>query len=169
MVNLELCGSQQTEKFLKRWEYQTTLPVFWETCMQVKKQELELEMEQLMVKTWGRSRTRLHVVTLVIQLLWPTSVLNNQGDNWQPFATPFPDFDQSVVAFPVLTLDSWPVHMFLRRQVRWSGTPISKNFPQFGVIHTVKGFTTVNETEIDVFLKFSCFLYDPSEKWKWKC
>ena len=33
-----LCGSQQTGKFLKRWEYQTTLPVSWETCMQVKKQ-----------------------------------------------------------------------------------------------------------------------------------
>ena len=32
-------------KFLKRWEYQTTLPVFWETCMQVKNQQLELNME----------------------------------------------------------------------------------------------------------------------------
>ena len=36
-----LCGLQQTGKFLKRWEYQTTLPVSWETCMQVKKQWLE--------------------------------------------------------------------------------------------------------------------------------
>ena len=33
-------------KFLKRWKYQTTLPVSWETCMQVKKQQLELDMEQ---------------------------------------------------------------------------------------------------------------------------
>ena len=33
-------------KFLKRWEYQTTLPVSWETCIQVKKQQLELDMEQ---------------------------------------------------------------------------------------------------------------------------
>ena len=33
-------------KFLKRWEYQTTLPTFWETCMEVKKQQLELDMEQ---------------------------------------------------------------------------------------------------------------------------
>ena len=32
--------------FLKRWEYQTTLPTFWEICMQVKKQQLELDMEQ---------------------------------------------------------------------------------------------------------------------------
>ena len=36
-----------------------------------------------------------------------------------------------------------------------------KNFPQFVVIHTVKGFTIVNETEVDVFLEFCCFLYDP--------
>ena len=33
-------------KFLKRWEYQTTQPVSWETCMQVKKQQLELDMKQ---------------------------------------------------------------------------------------------------------------------------
>ena len=33
-------------KFLKRWEYQTTLPVSWETCMQVKKQQLEPDMKQ---------------------------------------------------------------------------------------------------------------------------
>ena len=34
-----------------------------------------------------------------------------------------------------------------------------KNFPQFVVIHTVKGFSIVNEA--DVFLEFSCFFYDP--------
>ena len=33
-------------KFLKRWEYQTTLPASWETCTQVKKQQLEPDMEQ---------------------------------------------------------------------------------------------------------------------------
>ena len=33
-------------KFLKRWEYQTTLPASWEICMQVKKQQLELDLEQ---------------------------------------------------------------------------------------------------------------------------
>ena len=41
-----LCGSQKTGKFFKRWEYQTTLPAFWEISMQVKKQQLELDMEQ---------------------------------------------------------------------------------------------------------------------------
>ena len=36
-----------------------------------------------------------------------------------------------------------------------------KNFPQFIVIHTVKGFGIVNKAEIDVFLELSCFFYDP--------
>ena len=48
-----ICGSWQTGKFLKRWEYQTTLPASWETCMQVKKKQLELDMEQ---QTGSKSR-----------------------------------------------------------------------------------------------------------------
>ena len=35
-----------------------------------------------------------------------------------------------------------------------------KNFPQFLVIHTVKGFSAVNETEVDDFLELLCFLHD---------
>ena len=35
-----------------------------------------------------------------------------------------------------------------------------QNFPQFIVIHTVKGFGLVNKAEVDVFLEFSCFFYD---------
>ena len=51
-------------KFLKRWEYQTTLPVSWETYMQIKKQQLEPDMEQF--QNWERSPSRLHIVTLLI-------------------------------------------------------------------------------------------------------
>ena len=36
-----------------------------------------------------------------------------------------------------------------------------KSFPQFVMIHTVKGFSIVDETEVDVFLEFPCFLYNP--------
>ena len=39
-------------KFFKRWDYQTTLPASWEICMQVRKQQLELDMEQ---KTGSKS------------------------------------------------------------------------------------------------------------------
>ena len=38
-----------------------------------------------------------------------------------------------------------------------------QNFPQFLVIHTVKGFGIVNKAQIDVFLELSCFLHDPAD------
>ena len=53
-------------KFWKRWEYQTTWPVSWETCMQVKKQQLQLDMEQQTVPNRKTSMSRLYVVTLLI-------------------------------------------------------------------------------------------------------
>ena len=37
---------------------------------------------------------------------------------------------------------------------------IFKNIPQFVVMHTVRGFSIVNEAEVDIFLKFPCFFYD---------
>ena len=49
-------------KFWKRWEYQTTWPVSWGICMQVKKQQLELYMEQ----QTGSKLGRLYIVTLLI-------------------------------------------------------------------------------------------------------
>ena len=47
--------------------------------------------------------------------------------------------------------------------MRWSGIPISKNFPEFVVIHTVKGFDVVNKAEVDVFLELSCFFDDSTD------
>ena len=44
-------------------------------------------------------------------------------------------------------------------QVVWY-SQLFKNFPQFVVIHTVKGFGIVNEAEVDVFLELSCFFND---------
>ena len=41
--------------------------------------------------------------------------------------------------------------------------PISLRIFQFVVIHTVKGFGIVNKAEVDVFLEFSCFFYDPAD------
>ena len=47
-------------------------------------------------------------------------------------------------------------------QVVWY-SHLFQNFPQFIVIHTVKGFGVVNEAETDVFLELSCFFDDPSD------
>ena len=71
--------------------------------------------------------------------------LNKQGDNIQPWRTPFLIWKQSVVPCPVITVASWPAYRFLKRQVRWSGTPISFRIFQFILIHTVKGFGIVME------------------------
>ena len=87
--------------------------------------------------------------------------LNNQGDNIQPWCTPFPIWNQSVVPCALLAVASWPAYRFLKRQVRWSGIPISLWFFQFIVIHRVKGFGIVNKVEVDVFLEPSCFFDDP--------
>ena len=40
---------------------------------------------------------------------------------------------------------------------------LSQNFPQFIVIHTVKGFCIVNKAEIDVFVELSCFFHNPAD------
>ena len=38
-----------------------------------------------------------------------------------------------------------------------------RNFPQFVMMHTVKGFGIINKTEVDTFLEFSCFFYGPMD------
>jgi len=88
--------------------------------------------------------------------------LRKQGDNIQPCHTCLTILNQSVVPCRVLSAASCPTNRFLRRQMRMSGIPVSWR-SQFVVIQTVKGFTTVNEAEVDVFLEFPCFLYDPSD------
>ena len=77
-------------------------------------------------------------------LMMPSAYkLNKQGDDIQPWHTPFPIWNQSVVPCLVLTLASWPAYWFLRRQVRWSSISISLRIFQFVVTHIVK-FTIVN-------------------------
>ena len=82
----------------------------------------------------------------------------------QPWHTPFPIWNQSIVSCAFLFVASWFPYRILRRQVRWSGSPVFfKNFPQFVVIHTVRGFGIVNKAEVDVFLGHSCFFDDPAD------
>ena len=50
----------------ERWEYQTTWPASWESCMQVRRQQLELNIEQQTGSNWERSTSRLYIGTLFI-------------------------------------------------------------------------------------------------------
>ena len=87
--------------------------------------------------------------------------LNKQGDNIQPWCTLFPVWNQSVVPYLVLSVVSWPAYRFLRRQVRCSIIPSLEEFST--VCHDPRKCSSiVNGTEIDVFLEFSCFFYDPT-------
>ena len=65
-------------------------------------------------------------------MMYSAYKLNKQGDNIQPWHTPFPIWNQYVVLCPVLTVASWPAYKFLKRQIRWSGIPIS-----FRIFHSL--------------------------------
>ena len=124
-------------KFLKRWEYQTTLSASWEACMQDKKQQLEPDMEQWTGSKLGKEYVKsvyCHSVYLTYMQItslgmpsWKKHKLESrlQGENTKPWRTPFPILNQSIVPCPVLTVASWPACRFLRRQVRWSSILIS--------------------------------------------
>ena len=81
--------------------------------------------------------------------------LNKQGDNIQPWHTPFPIWNQSVVPCPVLTVASWPAYKFLKRQIRWSAIPIS-----FRISHSLlwstqsKAFVQFSRAKIYLFIYF---------------
>ena len=108
----------------------------------------------------GSQRVKHDWVTS-LSLFYSACELNKQGDNTQPWRTPFPIWNQSIVPCPVLTVASWPTYRFLRRQKRWSGIPIS-----FRIFHSLlwstKNFGIVNKA-VDVFLKLSCFFHDPAD------
>ena len=63
-------------KFLKRWEYQTTLPASWETCMQVKKQQLRLDMEQ-------RTGSKLEKEYIKAVYCHPAYLTSMQSTSWE--------------------------------------------------------------------------------------
>ena len=63
--------------------------------------------------------------SLAFYMMYSAYKLNKQGDNIQPWCTPFLIWNQSVVPCPVLTVASWLAYRFLRWQVRWPGIPIS--------------------------------------------
>ena len=70
--------------------------------------------------------------SLVFLMMYSAYKLNKQGYNIQTLCTPFPIWSQAVVPCPVLTVASWPAYRFLKKQVRWSGIPIS-----FRIFHSL--------------------------------
>ena len=100
-------------------------------------------------------------------MMYSANKLNKQGDNIQPLTYSFPVLLEPVVPCPVLTVPSWPAYRFLRRQVTWSGIPISLRIFQLVVIHTVKGFGVVSKAKVVVSLEL--FLLFRWSNRCWQC
>ena len=83
--------------------------------------------------------------------------LNKQGDNIQPWHTPFQIWNQSIVPCPVLTVVSWPAYRFVRRQVKWSGIPISLRI-SYSLL-----WSTQSKAEVGAFLQCPWFFHDPAD------
>ena len=76
----------------------------------------------------GNLDSSLCFIQLAFCMIYSAYKLNKLGDNIQPWHTSFPIWNQSVLGL-ILSIASWPTYRFLRRQVRWYGIPIFKNFP----------------------------------------
>ena len=83
--------------------------------------------------------------SLAFHMVYSACKSNKHGNNIQPWHTPFPILNQSVVPCPVLAVTSWSTYVSQEAgKVVWYSL-LFKNFPQFVVIHTVKGLCVVNE------------------------
>ena len=90
--------------------------------------------------------------------------LNKQGDNIQPWCTPFPIWNQSFVPCLVSNccfLTCIQISQETGKVVWYSH--LLKNFSQFIVIYAFKGFGIINKAEVDVFMEFSWFFDDPTD------
>ena len=96
-------------------------------------------------------------------MMYSAYKLNKRGDNIQPWCTPFPIWNQSVAPCRSNCCFLTCIQVSQEAgQVVWY-SHLFQDFPQFIVIHTVKGFGIVNKAEIDVFLELSCFFHDPAD------
>ena len=103
------------------------------------------------------------MIHLAWHFIWCTLYIKKAWWQFIALTYSFSILKQFIVPWPILTVASWPAYRFLWKQIRWSDIPISLRIFQLIVTHTVKGFSIVNEAEVDVFLEFSCFSYDPAD------
>ena len=96
--------------------------------------------------------------------MYSVNKLNKQSDNIQPWHNSFPNLEPvhcSMSGSNCCFLTCTQVLQEARNVVWYSH--LLKNFPQVVVIHTVKGFSIVNELKVDNFLEFFCFFYDATD------
>ena len=89
-------------------------------------------------------------------IMYSAYTFNRQSDNIQLCHIPFPILNQSVVPCVVINVASWSAYRFLGEGIVVWYSHLFRNFPVCCDPQS-KAFSVVNETEIDAFLKFSCF------------
>ena len=98
--------------------------------------------------------------SLAFCMMYPAYKLNKQSDKIQPWCF-LSQFGTSLMSGSnCCFLTCIQISQEVGKAVWYSH--LFKNFPQFVVIHTVKGLSVLNEAEVDVFLEFSCFFDDPT-------
>ena len=104
---------------------------------------------------------------LAFYMMYSAFKLNKKGDNTQPWHS-FPNLEPVHCSMSTSNCCflTWTQDFQQAGKMIWY-SHLSKNFPQFVVILTVKGFSVVNETEVDVILEFPCFFYDPKDVAIW--
>ena len=97
-------------------------------------------------------------------MIYSAYKLKKQGDNIQPWSTPFLIWNQSVVLCPVLTVAFWPAYRSLKRQIRWSRySHLLKNFPQLLWSTQSKALAQSIMQKYMFFLELFCFFDDPMD------
>ena len=73
----QLKYKEQTGKFFERWEYQTTFPASWEICMQVRKQQLEVDMEQQTGSKSGKEYVKGYILSPCLFNFYAEYIMRN--------------------------------------------------------------------------------------------
>ena len=76
---LAVCITINFGKFFKRWEYQTTWPASWEICMQVRMQQLEVDMEQQIGFKLGKEYIKAVYLSPYVFNLYAEYIMRNSG------------------------------------------------------------------------------------------
>ena len=116
MLSIKPAFSFSSFTFIKGLFNSSSLPAIWEVSFVYLR--LLIFLPEILIPACTSSSP-------AFCMMYSAYKLNKQGDNIQHWCTAFPILNQSVVSCLVLTVASWPAYGFLRREVRWSGIPIS--------------------------------------------
>ena len=131
-------------KFWKRWEYQTTWPASWETCIQVRKQQLKLNMEQLKLKLqyFGHLMRRVDSLekTLILGGIAGRRRRGWQRMRWLGGITDSMDMSLSKLRELVMDREAW--HAAIHERLNWTKLNMGITTPSSNFVLVIKEWCT---------------------------